>query len=302
MSEDEPRSSEMIDGDEADGADRLSMCAQFDMRHKKNRDVVTRFLGVGPAAYAAYSTGRYYRKQLVWAVKRVTMSPGWKTISVHGYLYERPVYRDVQTDYAKWESCLFNGQMFLEKDGARFVVTVLGRDGTVQAEAAGGHDALVKRLVQDIADFLRANNFCRGKKITLGEDISFLDAGCRDWDSVVLDSAVKREIHLNTVGFLRNRALWEKLGIPVKRGIILAGEPGTGKTIVCQALMSDADGITCIATDPYGMLTDGYISGLFSVAQDLSPSIVFIEDIDLIAQERHSSHRGAPPITHTLPV
>ena len=65
---------------------------------------------------------------------------------------------------------------------------------------------------------------------------------------------MKKEIRLNTIGFLKNCARLEKYGIPPKRGIILAGEPGTGKTIVCKALMSEADKITCIATTAYGML------------------------------------------------
>jgi len=91
-----------------------------------------------------------------------------------------------------------------------------------------------------------------------------------------------------------------KYGVPPKRGIILAGEPGTGKTIVCKALMSEADKITCIATTADGMVMGGYIPELFSVAQALSPSIIFIEDIDFIGQERHDSYRGTPPLISLL--
>jgi cell division protease FtsH len=92
----------------------------------------------------------------------------------------------------------------------------------------------------------------------------------------------------------------EKYGVPPKRGIILAGEPGTGKTIVCKALMSEADNITCIATSAEGMVQGGYIPELFSVAQALSPSIIFIEDIDFIGQERQGIYRGGPPLISLL--
>jgi cell division protease FtsH len=111
---------------------------------------------------------------------------------------------------------------------------------------------------------------------------------------------MKKEIRLNTIGFLKNCAQLEKYGVPPKRGIILAGEPGTGKTIVCKALMSEADKITCIATTADGMVMGGYIPELFSVAQALSPSIIFIEDIDFIGQERHDSYRGTPPLISLL--
>jgi len=90
----------------------------------------------------------------------------------------------------------------------------------------------------------------------------------------------------NTVDFLRRSDEWGKYGIPLKRGILLAGEPGTGKTIICRALMAEADGITCITTNGYALDDDDYVTTLYELAQDLSPCIVFIEDIDLIGQNR----------------
>jgi len=111
---------------------------------------------------------------------------------------------------------------------------------------------------------------------------------------------MKEEIRLNTIGFLKNCARLEKYGIPPKRGIILAGEPGTGKTIICKALMSEAENITCITTGAYGMFHEGYVSDLFEIAQDLSPSIIIIEDMDLIGERRHDFYRGTPPLLALL--
>jgi cell division protease FtsH len=111
---------------------------------------------------------------------------------------------------------------------------------------------------------------------------------------------MKKEIRLNTIGFLQNCARLEKYGVPPKRGIILAGEPGTGKTIVCKALMSEADKITCIAATAYGMLNERYIPDLFSIAQDLNPSLIFIEDMDFIGQERQDFYRGNTPLISLL--
>jgi cell division protease FtsH len=88
------------------------------------------------------------------------------------------------------------------------------------------------------------------------------------------------------VGFLKQSEQWTQYGIPSKRGILLAGEPGTGKTIICKALMTEAYGITCISTNGYALDSDNYLTELYELADDLSPSIVFIEDIDLIGQNR----------------
>jgi len=63
---------------------------------------------------------------------------------------------------------------------------------------------LVKSFIRSIGDFLNKHNFYRGKTSTLTGGISFLNAGQRDWDSVILDPAMKKEIRLNTIGFLKN--------------------------------------------------------------------------------------------------
>jgi cell division protease FtsH len=50
--------------------------------------------------------------------------------------------------------------------------------------------------------------------------------------------------------------------------------------------MSAAEDITCITTNAYALAAGGYITQLFELADDLCPSIVIIEDIDLIGQSR----------------
>jgi AAA+ superfamily predicted ATPase len=50
--------------------------------------------------------------------------------------------------------------------------------------------------------------------------------------------------------------------------------------------MADAEGITCITTSAYALDDDDYVTELYELANDLSPCIVFIEDIDLIGQNR----------------
>ena len=129
-------------------------------------------------------------------------------------------------------------------------------------------------------------NFYRGKKIEFTGQIDFLDVIDKSWDGIVLDTETKADIKANTVGFLEQSEHWIQYGIPAKRGILLSGEPGTGKTIICKALMSEADGITCINANGYALDRDNYVTELYELADNLSPSIVFIEDIDLIGQNR----------------
>ena len=111
---------------------------------------------------------------------------------------------------------------------------------------------------------------------------------------------MKKRIYQDTIGYLKHCNELPDFGISSKRGIILSGEPGTGKTVVCKALISEANNITCITTTAYGLQHEGYISDLYAIAQDLSPSIVFIEDLDFVAQERQGFYRGTPPLIALL--
>ena len=50
--------------------------------------------------------------------------------------------------------------------------------------------------------------------------------------------------------------------------------------------MAEAEEITCIATNAYSLDADEYVIELYELAQNLSPCIVFIEDIGFIGQNR----------------
>jgi cell division protease FtsH len=153
-----------------------------------------------------------------------------------------------------------------------------------------GGPASSKKRAQEFADGVEAitkgQNFYVGGKLEFAGRLRFLNLPARSWDGLVLDAEIKREIWANTIGFFASRERLTCYGIPSKRGLLLVGEPGTGKTLVCKVLMAEAKGITCILAHAYALGEDEYITELFEVAQELRPSIVFIEDIDLIAQER----------------
>ena len=151
------------------------------------------------------------------------------------------------------------------------------------------------RFVDGINTIAKEQNFYRGNKIEFGGRLRFLDLRSRSWDSIILDPETKRDIKANTTGFLNKRESLAQYGVPPKRGVLLVGEPGTGKTAICKALMAEASDITCIATLSYGLDSNGYVTELYELAQDLSPCIVFIEDIDLIGQNREEFgyHQGS---------
>jgi len=117
-------------------------------------------------------------------------------MTVQGYSFEEAVIRDIQTDYTSFESCVVDGQFLLEKNNIRLII-ILSASNYVQIEAGEKHHRLVKSFICSIDDFLNKHNFYKGKNLNFNGGISFLNAGQRDWDSVILDPAMKNEIRLN---------------------------------------------------------------------------------------------------------
>ena len=96
------------------------------------------------------------------------------------------------------------------------------------------------------------------------------------------------------VDFLKNKEKYQSVGARVPRGVLLSGEPGTGKTLLARAIAGEAD-VPFFATS--GSDYSGIIVGLgvakikeiFDLAKRNAPCILFIDEIDAIGQRR-SAH------------
>lgn len=260
---------------------------------RKNQTIINRFLGTGRRFHDVGIVPAYYGGLLTWALHRYIEKDAWRVVQTLGYKAPEPVYIDVQTDYKSCENLLMNGQMLAEKDDCHFIITVdirLDWRCSVQVEGPVRKKEVISTFVAGVLAIAEEQNIYRGKKIEFAGRLRFLNLEGRSWESIILNDGIKREIRANTVDFLSKKELWTKYGIPSRRGVLLVGEPGTGKTIICKALMAEAGDITCITTNAYALDSVGYITDLYELAGDLSPCIVFIEDIDLIGQDREEFH------------
>ena len=279
-------------------------------RHKrleeKNKAAIKGFLGGGRRANAVVLFPSYYGDLLTWALQRHIEREGWQVLRTLGYHSSEPAYTDVSTDCDTKENLLMEGQLLLEKGDSRLIVTVelyWRHRNSVRAEGVARNKAEVERLIEGVQTIAWEENFYRGKNIEFTGHPRFLSLSPRSWEGIVVDSSTKEEVRANTVGFLRRRELWEKCGMPLKRGVLLGGDPGTGKTIVCKAIIAEAEGVTCITTNAYCLTADEYVTDLYEMAQDLSPCIVFIEDIDLIGQNREEyGYQRGPALLSLLAV
>jgi len=102
-------------------------------------------------------------------------------------------------------------------------------------------------------------------------------------EDIVLPEKTLQLLERNIIQFARHRASLKKLGQSGKKGLLFHGAPGTGKTHTVRYLASALPGHTTllITSEQVALLPD-----YFTLARLLQPSIVVIEDADLIARDR----------------
>src|SRR5262249_25973451 len=105
-------------------------------------------------------------------------------------------------------------------------------------------------------------------------------------DDLVLPDAVRALIDRAIVGFYRHKDALAGLGIELKRGILLHGPPGTGKTSISLYLAGLLPDFTVCFVCGDQLLAPRAIC---QMARYLQPAMVVFEDIDLIAVERNSN-------------
>ncbi len=90
---------------------------------------------------------------------------------------------------------------------------------------------------------------------------------------------------------LRHPEIFERLGIDPPKGVLLYGAPGTGKTLLAKAVANESDANFFYVGGPeiiskYVGESEERLRKLFAEAQENSPSIIFIDEIDAIAPKR----------------
>jgi len=90
---------------------------------------------------------------------------------------------------------------------------------------------------------------------------------------------------------MRHPELFDKIGVEAPKGVLLYGPPGTGKTLIAKAVAGETNAHFISLSGPeimgkhYGE-SEEKIREIFTQAEENSPSIIFIDEIDSIAPKR----------------
>ena len=176
------------------------------------------------------------------------------------------------------------------KKGARYIFKATA---TVKRK----HEGFVKELYQEVRVELKHHSLYRGQAVSLrfrtdnGESMSvpeakFVDTRGATRESLIFSSAVQAAIDTNLFTPIERMEDCKRAHIPVKRGILLTGQFGVGKTLAAKvaaalAVANEKTFIYCKRADEFPEAVE--------FALQYQPAILFCEDIDRVVTGARSA-------------
>jgi tetratricopeptide (TPR) repeat protein len=210
---------------------------------------------------------------------------------------------NVQVDVGEDEPvrCLKFGLWLLRSEGSNGLVLLNAQHHAgiqFQAAAPKGAEgqAATQRFFRYLEEAVQRGTCYRGKVLSLEYQDSYNGQACGirvhkvkavRRDQVILPPPTVELLERNVVQFVRQRPRLARLGLATKKGLLFYGPPGTGKTHTIHYLARAMEGQTTflIAAEQVGLLGE-----YMTLARLFQPSMVVIEDVDLIARDRTTMH------------
>jgi DNA polymerase III delta prime subunit len=209
--------------------------------------------------------------------------------------------------------CVQVGLYLISAGEARLVIFVAGpsdADGPRQklrVEVMASRPEEARAFLIELREGMARRNVYRGHVISLSPGqlglgpqtlVAFHTVPRVARTEVVLPAGLLERIERQIVAVAEHADRLLAAGRSLKRGLLLYGPPGTGKTLTPLYLFGQMPGRTIILATGLGM---GLLQPVAQLARTLAPSMVVLEDVDLIAPERgHPFECGGPLLFELL--
>jgi hypothetical protein len=219
------------------------------------------------------------------------------------------VYANVALGDQKTLACIQSG-LFLIRDGQGRVALFVRQQNQITRgegfilEVMAPDRASAERILGDLRTAMRTRNVYRGHVVSLREEgfrdirVEFHGLPTIERDAIILPDGLLKRIEMQTITFGQHSRRLREAGRHLKRGLLLHGPPGTGKTLTIMYLAGAMRDRTVFLMTGRNL---GLVRRTCAMARALEPSIVVLEDVDLIAEERTRSGNGcATPLLFEL--
>lgn len=150
-------------------------------------------------------------------------------------------------------------------------------------------DNEAEKFRETFEEELKNNDVFKNKTFTFTDRLfpKFIKQSNIQKADVVLPKEIWKEIEINVINvFLKNKQ-YVKKNIPTKRGIILEGPPGNGKSLLVKYIENAlADKVTFIYVTDALVANPNSLSKIFDIARRYTPCVLILEDVDSIGASR----------------
>jgi len=221
---------------------------------------------------------------------------------------EGPVqYLNIEAGDGRVITCVKSG-LYLITDGNERLVAYLhaGSDRLFQKgklEVMAKNRQTAERFHSQLRKIRRKESIYRGHIISLGVkdhrslQVLFHHLPMISRNDIVLPTGLLERIERQSLGFANHSEKLLAAGRHLKRGILLHGKPGTGKTLTAMYLAREMANRTVILLTGRSL---ALIEQSCALARLLQPSMVVLEDVDLVAEERTRTEGRATPLLFEL--
>jgi len=145
-------------------------------------------------------------------------------------------------------------------------------------------EAAVIALVRDLLQ--QANPF-KNRVVLINRDLRTVRSRMSDrcWNDIIPQQRAREELDFIAAS-IRDREMLKAEGLSIKRGLLLSGPPGDGKSTAIECFVNDIAGEASIII----VEAVEHIRSVYHLAQLLAPAVVILEDLDLMTKSRQNPY------------
>jgi AAA+ superfamily predicted ATPase len=213
---------------------------------------------------------------------------------------EGPVqYTKIAIDYDKSLPCV-DAALYLIEDETKLAVLCrknanpFGKGDGLQVEVLCEQRQAGEEFLSYLRSAISKNNVYRGKILSIERNESVIESAGSTGikfhtmapvkrEQIILPEGLLARIERQTIEAFKYSDALRRAKRKLKRGILLHGSPGTGKSLTAMYLASALEDRTALIVTGRAL---GLIESTCKLARWLQPAMVVIEDVDLIAEDR----------------
>jgi hypothetical protein len=145
-------------------------------------------------------------------------------------------------------------------------------------------------IIAHVRQLLHESNPFKGRVVLFNRDLRTVRSRMSDrsWGDIVPHEQVRSELDFIAAS-IRNREMLKAEGLSIRRGLLLSGPPGDGKSTAIECFVNDIAGEASIII----VEAVEHIRAVYHLAQTLAPAVVILEDLDLMTKSRQTPYAYA---------